>query len=582
MPDQTPTFTAATVDLAQETAPAEPTSTLAAAPLLRLLEESKAIPNTVLQSIAERSQGNAQALEQILHNEGYIEEGQLMELMARAYGWETVDLSKQFLVEEVLALLPKSVAEAQRVIPFARDEAGLKVATLDPGNRVLQRLLQKKCGSPVRLYLTSQSAFEAALTNYNTIFHTRFAQLSSNDRRRIGHGGAQDSVIDLVDTLLLHSIRQGASDIHVEPNTKNTIVRERIDGILRKSVNFSKEVHERLTQRIKVMANLATDEHAMPQDGKLVYWTPEDKRVDVRVSIVPTMHGEKIVMRILVAQQLPGLESLGCRERDRGILEEESKRSWGMILITGPTGSGKSTTLYTVLQRLNTPGVNVSTIEDPVEYDLPGSNQIQVNERTGLTFASGLRALVRQDPNIILVGEIRDRETAGIAVNAAMTGHLVLSTLHTNNAATTIPRLLDMNIEPFLIASVVNIIVAQRLIRRTCPDCREEIVMKSDDLAAALPPEIFQKLLRGEPQITLYQGKGCELCKGLGFRGRFGIFEILRVSPAIQDMIIHKATAEAIQQQALNEGMTTMIDDGVEKVRTGLTTIHELLRVIRS
>ncbi len=552
--------------------------------LVKALEQSGLVPQSILADLG-RKNPEDNALAQALVSEGYIGERQLQMLRADAIHWKFVDLEKEFVGEDVLTLIPNKLAVAQKVIAFFRKDQEIHLAFSQPADPVFQRLLQKRFGNDVRTFLATDSAIQAALAHYNSSFHERISQLRGKSTDLPGKVGTTEdkSVIELVDTLLLHSFSQGASDVHIEPQARNTVVRQRIDGLLRKSVSFSKEIHDRLTQRIKVMANLATDEHALPQDGKLIYWTPQERRVDVRVSIIPTTHGEKIVLRLLVSpDEYLSMETLGCRERDRGILEEETKRSWGMILVTGPTGSGKSTTLYTLIKRLNTDTVNVSTIEDPVEYEIDGANQIQVNEKTGLTFANGLRSLVRQDPNIILVGEIRDRDTANIAVNAAMTGHLVLSTLHTNNAATAIPRLIDMEIEPFLISSMVNIVMAQRLVRHICPDCSIRKEWRREDLAPSLPPEVLEKLMGNSPNITLPEGKGCEKCNGTGYRGRFAIFEILRMSSKIRELVMRKATGEMIQDQALAEGMSTMMDDGLVKVKEGMTSIQELLRVIRS
>lgn len=481
--------------------------------------------------------------------------------------------------DELLAMVPRPVMKAQKMIPVEQSADVLTVAAAAGLPGPFRRLLEKKFSTGVLALPTTEETIASRLRR----FESGMPEAATFRVHPRGSDAEDDSAVKLVDSLLSHSMQSEASDIHIEPGPHETLVRERIDGLLRKYTTFSKSAHERLTQRIKVLANLATDEHAVPQDGKLIYWTPDRKRVDVRVSIVPTTHGEKICLRLLAAHgDEITLESIGCQGRDRKILEEESKRSWGMLLVTGPTGSGKSTSLYTILKRLNTDTVNLSTIEDPVEYEIPGGNQIQVNEKTGLTFATGLRALVRQDPNIILVGEIRDRDTANIAVNAAMTGHLVLSTLHTNTAATAIPRLVDMGVEQFLIASMVNVVVGQRLIRNICPHCRETREYKTSELTEALAPELLKKLSHGEALLRLATARGCDSCNGTGFKGRTGIFEVMHVDSELRKLILAKATAETIQEQAVKDGMTTMIEDGLEKVRQGVTTLEELLRVIRS
>lgn len=546
-------------------------------PYVQAVMDSGMIPASILQPLLQGAQGDPEALEKQLMEKGFADEKQLQALKAKAYGWEFVDLGKEFISDELLSLIPKGVAQSQQAVPFAQDEKQVRVAMLKPGNARLRRILQKKFGREVKLYLASPSALQSELAKYDTEFHQRFSSLGNRATKQ------DDSVIELFNALIQHGLTQRASDIHIEPGAHQAAVRERIDGLLRASVSFSKEIHGRLMQRMKVMANLATDEHSMPQDGKLVHWTPDKRRVDVRVSIVPVTHGEKAVLRLLPEQADDiSLDTLGCAGRNRQLIEEQSKMSWGMILITGPTGSGKSTTLYSILKQLAVPSVNVSTIEDPVEYELAGASQIQVNEKTGLTFADGLRALLRQDPNVILVGEIRDRETAGIAVNAAMTGHLVLSTLHTNNAATAIPRLLDMQIEPFLIASVVNLVAAQRLVRKNCQDCIEWTETPTEGLRNSLTPDVYKLLETQGATLRMARGKGCDKCNGTGFHGRTGIYEVLAVDATIRKLILQKETADTIEQEAIKNGMTTLVQDGLNKVIAGITTIEEFLRVIRT
>jgi len=351
--------------------------------------------------------------------------------------------------------------------------------------------------------------------------------------------------------------------------------------VLKRQLTFSKDVHNLVALRIKVLANLATDEHSEPQDGKIIFDAPDGRRADIRVSVVPTTQGEKIVLRLLVAQDSAlTLERLGMMGVDLDYLQKELDSSWGMVLVTGPTGAGKTTTLYAALRQLNSDDVNIATIEDPAEYDLPGANQIQVNEKVGLSFANGLRSIVRQDPDVILVGEIRDGETAGIAVNSAMTGHLVLSTLHTNDAATAIPRLADMGVEPFLISSTLDVIVAQRLLRTVCPRCRKSEEVSVSDLKESLPPEMLKKLIGKKKTMRVYAGAGCKVCNNSGYYGRIGVFEVLRVDRTIEKLIMQNADAKVIREAAVKAGMNTMIDDGIEKVKQGLTTIDELLRVL--
>ncbi len=382
---------------------------------------------------------------------------------------------------------------------------------------------------------------------------------------------------DLVDGAIRYAYAAGASDIHIDPLETGVTVRFRIDGILHDVLLLPKRVHTLLVTRIKVLSELRTDEHQAAQDGRFRV-IADGLPIDIRVSIVPTFYGENVVMRLLVGRaRAYELEDLGFSPSDLAKVEENYKKSYGMILATGPTGSGKTTSLYSVLQQLNTRAISIVTIEDPIEYAIAGITQIQVNPQTNLTFADGLRSIVRQDPNIIMVGEIRDEETAGIAVNAAMTGHLLLSTLHTNDAAVTLPRLLDMGIEPFLIASTVNVAIGQRLIRKLCPKCassRKLTAVEQQSLRGLIPSGFFTRFQNfAEP-------KGCKACNNAGFVGRVGIYEVLEMSERIRHMIMKRETADEIRKVAIEEGMTTMLVDGLQKAAAGITSIGEVLRVI--
>ncbi len=386
------------------------------------------------------------------------------------------------------------------------------------------------------------------------------------------------SIINLVDELIRQARDLGASDIHIDPAEKNLRIRFRVDGVLQEVETRPKEIHPEIISRIKVLSGIRTDEHQAAQDGRFRIELAGAGPIDVRVSVIPTYHGENAVLRLLADKADDfSLEALGFSLGDRQKILQTIKRPSGMILATGPTGSGKTTTLYTLIKNLYTSEVSIITIEDPIEYAMAGIEQIQVNARTGLTFANGLRSILRQDPNVIMVGEIRDSETAGIAVNTALTGHLLLSTLHTNDAATTLPRLLDMKIEPFLVASTVNAAIGQRLVRKICPNCKEKKVLTEAEglsLLEALPsglPFNFQEL---------YYGAGCAECNDSGYRGRIGINEILLVGPEVREAILRKASATELKQIARRNGMTTMLEDGCAKAETGLTTIEEVLRVI--
>jgi type II secretory ATPase GspE/PulE/Tfp pilus assembly ATPase PilB-like protein len=385
----------------------------------------------------------------------------------------------------------------------------------------------------------------------------------------------------IVDLLINYAAEDKASDVHIEPQEKNSLVRFRIDGILHDVLLLPKNLHDQVITRIKILSRLRTDEHFTPQDGKMRI-SLEEEDIDIRVSILPVTEGEKAVLRLLSSKfRKFSLVDLGMNEKDLKKVKDAYSRSYGMILSTGPTGSGKTTSIYAILKLLNTREKNITTIEDPAEYRIKGVNQINVNVKTNLTFANGLRSILRQDPNIIFVGEIRDSETAGIAVNASLTGHLVLSTLHTNDAATALPRLIDMNVEPFLVASTVNVIIAQRLVRKICEICKNTRNITPEELLKNLPPEIINKYIEKKTTITIYQGAGCKICHMTGYSGRIGVFEVLEITKAIRDLITKRQDADVILQKAIQEGMTTMLDDGLEKVFQGLTTIEEVLRVTK-
>lgn len=387
------------------------------------------------------------------------------------------------------------------------------------------------------------------------------------------------SIIKLVNYIIEFAYTSRASDIHIDPGENEVKIRFRIDGVMNAIFTIPKQIQQEIISRIKVLSGLRTDEHQTAQDGRFKFTTEDGKiRFDMRVSIAPTYYGENCVMRLLVEQgEAFTLEGIGFSERDIKVVRRAIKKPYGMILATGPTGSGKTTTLYTILKELNTPGVSIITIEDPIEYSLEGIDQIQVNNQTGLTFANGLRSILRQDPNIVMVGEIRDEETAGIAVNAALTGHLLLSTLHTNDAATTLPRLLDMKIEPFLIASTVNIAIGQRLIRKLCPSCKVKKEL-TDEEVEALKDSVPEGLIDGNR--TFYKAVGCKECNKTGYRSRIGIHEVLEVSNAVQEAIAKKASAADIRRIAIKEGMTTILEDGINKAKEGVTSLEEVLRVI--
>ena len=398
-------------------------------------------------------------------------------------------------------------------------------------------------------------------------------------QEELAKSSAEISIIKLVGYIIEHAYKSRASDIHIDPAEGAMAIRFRIDGVMSPIFTIPKEIQQEIISRIKVLSGLRTDEHQAAQDGRFKFTTEDGGiRFDIRVSIAPTYYGENCVLRLLVEQgEAFTLENIGFSDRDVKVVRAAMKKPFGMILATGPTGSGKTTTLYTILKELNTPGVSIITIEDPIEYSLEGVDQIQVNNQTGLTFANGLRSILRQDPNIIMVGEIRDQETAAIAVNAALTGHLLLSTLHTNDAATTLPRLLDMNIEPFLISSTVNIAIGQRLIRKLCIKCKVKKELTKEQiksLEGVIPSGFFSK------NRVFYAAGSCKECNSTGYRSRIGIHEVLEVTDAIREAISRRASASEIKKIATSEGMTTILEDGFNKAKDGITSIEEVLRVI--
>lgn len=493
-----------------------------------------------------------------------------------------VVLGKISIPQDVFHIVPERLARRYKVIPFARDQAGIKLAMADPSNKELITLLEQKTGQKMIPHLATEHDIYNTLRIYRKELQLAFDKLMKDDAEFRGTPEADEAPIEkIVDAIINYAYQDRASDIHIEPEEKDSLVRFRIDGVLQDMLMLPRILHDQVVSRIKVQSRLRTDEHLAPQDGKM-RMKIDGEDLDIRVSILPLSGGEKVVMRLLASRfGQYSLVDLGMSEQDMGKVQRAFSKSYGMVLSTGPTGSGKSSTIYAILKILNTREKNITTIEDPVEYQIKGVNQINVNAKTNLTFASGLRSILRQDPNIIFVGEIRDGETAGIAVNAALTGHLVLSTLHTNDAATALPRLADMKVEPFLIASTVNIIIAQRLVRKICELCKTSLNIKREELLQHIPETLVKKHFGEKTEIRIYKGQGCKICHSTGYQGRIGIFEVLEVSKSIRDLITKKQDSDVILKQAISEGMLTMLDDGLQKVLKGLTTIDEVLRVTK-
>lgn len=538
-----------------------------------LILKTKLIDPKNLEEIVSLAKSSDTPLSDALVEKNVLSEENLGLLIADYLKIPFIVLSKVFIPDEVFHIVPERIARKYKIIAFERTPDSLKVAISDPKRIGILQMLAKKTGQNILPYLSTERDIQNTLRIYRKDLQKAFEELL--------HKESETPISKIVDMLINYAYQDRASDIHIEPQENNSLIRFRIDGILHDVLILPKNLHDQVLTRIKVLSRLRTDEHLSAQDGKMRIKL-EEEHLDIRVSIIPIADGEKAVLRLLSSRTKNlSLLDLGMEGRDLEKITKMINKSYGMILSTGPTGSGKSTSIYAVLKILNTKEKNITTIEDPVEYRIKGVNQIHVNPKTNLTFASGLRSILRQDPNIIFVGEIRDSETAGIAVNAALTGHLVLSTLHTNDASTSLPRFIDMKMEPFLIASTVNIIIAQRLVRKICDMCKGSLIISSSDLAKNLPAETRGRHFGDKMEVTMYKGKGCKICHYTGYAGRIGIFEVLEVTKNIRSLITQKADADVIGQQAIKDGMTTMLDDGIRKVVKGLTTLEEVLRVTK-
>ena len=563
--------------------------------LKKLLLGSKILTEATFGAALKEAERSGRTIDNVLVGRGDVTEEFLADLLSKYFKVPLVDLQRIDIPRNVLELLPEEFSREHGVLVYAVGEEGgrksAKVATVDPGDLETISYVQTKLGMPVKIALTTQGGFKNAFRLYRGSLMGEFAKEIEQNLAKVRYTVKEEEltevakeipIVIILDRIITQALVLDASDIHFEPFEDIFLVRLRVDGVLREVLHLPKALASILVARVKVLTSLKIDEHAVPQDGRFSF-KYQTEQIDIRISIMPTFWGEKIAMRLLRSSARPvNLAELGYIERDREILEEEIKKTHGMILTTGPTGSGKTTTLYSILYKLNQPGVNIVTIEDPVEYAVTRINQTQVNVQAGLTFGTGLRSFLRQDPNVVLVGEIRDNETTDLAIHAALTGHLVLTTLHTNDAATAIPRLLDLGAQPFLLATTINLAMAQRLARTICSVC----------IASRPPTAEETKIFAHQAKVigtakpltipkTLFFGKGCNICNGSGFHGRVGIHELLQVSDPIRQLILDRASSGKIKTQAVSEGMRTMFEDGVEKVERGITTLEELLRVIR-
>ncbi|MCX6788725.1 MAG: GspE/PulE family protein [bacterium] len=562
--------------------------------LKELLFKAGIINQQAFDIVAEESIRKQQNISDMLISQGIVNKEYLLLLIAQNLGVDRVNLGVVKVDPAVLNLVPEDVARRKKVIVFGREVDGrYKVAMDDPSDLETIDYLALKLGQQVRPYLATEEDLNRGFVLYGEKLTQDFQQVIETSVRESlrskARGDVQKEAQDLpivaiVDNLLSYAISSRASDAHFEALDDSILVRFRVDGVLHEIIRMPKEIHPAVIARVKILSNLRVDEHTHPQDGRFRYRV-SGMAVDIRVSIIPTYYGEKIVMRLLSSSQKPlSLNELGVSDADIKMLNDSIKKTYGMVISAGPTGAGKTTTLYSLMNIMNKPDVNIVTIEDPIEYDMRYINQMQVNVAAGITFAAGLRSILRQDPNIIMVGEIRDAETANIAVQSALTGHVVISSLHTNDAPTAIPRFIDMGIPPFLISAVLNTIVSQRLVRKIHVDCIESYVPEPAFLEEIKRELGLSGIDKNSVKIpkTFYRGKGCIACGHTGYLGRLGIFEVMNITEEVRKLIISpQFNLDLLRLLARREGMTTMFEDGLRKVELGSTTIEELLRVIR-
>ncbi len=554
--------------------------------LKKLLVEAGYIDADEFRSIETKAKKKGRPIEEMLIDRGLIAAEKLGRIIAHDLGLPFVNLSRVAIDKKALNLIPEFISRAQETVIFDQTKSKAKVATTCPDNYEFLKIVEKKAGRELEIYYTTHLNIETALRSYKRSLREEVDAILNRISEK--KTGAEEGVVSLVKLLLDYAHSHFASDIHLTPLTDHVAVRFRIDGILHKVAEYPKSFHPRVSARVKILSGLRTDEASAPQDGRFSHIVG-GRHFDLRVSIIPVTEGENLVVRILMesARRL-SLQELGFNDQDYEKIVRAAKRPYGMILAVGPTGSGKTTTLYSVLQLLNKQNVNIMTIEDPIEYNIERVQQAQVNPNKKLTFSTGLRSIVRQDPDIIMVGEIRDEETAAMAINAAMTGHLVLSTLHANDAATTLPRLLEMSIEPFLVASSVGVIVAQRLVRRICESCRVEYNLLPEEIKSIENDPGIKKLIKdfsGEEDLSkakFYRGKGCKVCNKTGYLDRMAIFEVMEIEEELRKLINRQTPARQIQEKAIALGMTSMSFDGIRKALVGETTFSEVFRAVRT
>lgn len=540
------------------------------------------------------------SLDELVEKSEIVDKIEISKAKAKLYNIPFVSLKELASSPEALAKIPESVAEHYNALPFQFEATSklLSVAMANPLDLQTIAFLEAKSNTKVKPFMATKEELETEIPRrYSQGLSAEVSQVLKEsvdydasrkviDVSKIGEVIREAPIAKIVATVLEFAVKARASDVHIEPLESHTRVRYRIDGILQEKLVLPRKVHEAVVSRIKILAELKIDERRLPQDGRFSF-RAEDQEVDLRVSTLPTVDGEKIVMRLLrKTSNVPSLGELGLRGAALKVVEESIKVPHGIILITGPTGSGKTTTLYSILHILNTSRVNIVTLEDPVEYQIDGINQVQINVKAGLSFATGLRSFLRQDPNVIMVGEIRDNETADLAIQASLTGHLVFSTLHTNSSSGALPRLLDMQAEPFLLASSMTCVLAQRVLRKVCDNCSEKYAPPAlvlEEMKKVLGPlyDSHVTQLNGKP-VMLTRGRKCEKCGDTGYRGRIAIFEVLKVTEKIGKLILERAPAVQIEQAALADGMVLMEQDGYLKALEGVTTLEEVMRVAKT
>ncbi len=522
----------------------------------------------------------------ILVFRGYFSEADLGKLIAEHLHLPFADIKTKIIPPEALNLIPEKLARKYRIVPLKVADHSLHLAMEDPEDYEALEFARRQSNLKIEPYFATSKDIQAGLAQYKSNIKAEFSEIISQSLEETKTSGVIDvdavraatelPVIKILNTILEYAAAERASDVHIETLEDMVVIRFRIDGVLRDIISLPKKIQSAIIARIKILSALKIDEHRIPQDGRFKF-NIDGSAIALRVSIIPGFYGENVVLRLLAETSRPlSLEELGLNQKNLDLVRQGIEEPHGMVLVTGPTGSGKTTTLYSILNILNTTQVKICTIEDPIEYGIRRVNQIQVNPQTGLTFAKGLRALLRHDPNIIMVGEIRDKETAEIAIHSALTGHLVLSTLHTNDAPSTIPRFLDMGVEAYLLSSTVNIVIAQRLVRKICQNC---IIEYQPPLAVR--QNLAKQIDQTDLQQKFYRGQGCEECDHTGYQGRIGIYEVFKVTSSISDLVIQHATADAIRVTAIKEGMTSILQDGIDKIASGITTIEEVLRVVR-